>query len=543
MIDAQEASARRATAAVLFAFVFQCVYFTGVFPPFSNPNELSRFETVVAAVEQHTFAIDDVIPRIGDHEDKALSGGRTLSNKAPGLSFAGIPVYALLRLFLRPPTSANADAIFYWLRLLTVTPVCVYALGRFARRLARPPTPESAPLVLAAAALGSSYVFYARSFFGHAWTAALLFLSWDLILSAEEKPATSLRSRALWLAGGLLAGWAAISEYTTAPVAVLLALRCFQGGRTRSFAFFVGGLAAAFAALAAYNTVCFGSPWVLSSAREAYPEYRRLAARGLFGFGPPSLAIGLRYLFSPARGAILFSPFLAWCVPGYVRWYRSGRDRPDFWLSAAATFPFFVMMTGYPNWHGGWSLGSRYLLPILFFPLMAVRWALTTPVSRGLFAAALVFSVAGHFVLTATFPYFPDNVPWPAGTGAGWFLARFWTAPTILGGTGVAALLLPALVVGGALLLVMSSAGRTVPRRSLAILLGLAPLAFLLARPPELAYGARLWRAAVFGAYSGRDPGRDELRRVVLEASTPVETRQAMGAWRVYGPPPAPPPP
>jgi len=533
-------TARRATASVLFAFAFLCAYFTGVFPPFANPNELSRFETVVAAVDQHTFAIDEVITRLGDHEDKALSGGRTYSNKAPGLSLAAIPVYALLRLFLRPPSSANADAIFYWLRLLTVTPICLLALGRFVRRLSRWSGPESAPLVLAAAGLGSSYLFYARSFFGHAWTAALLFLSWDLILAAEESPAGTSRSRGLWLLGGLIAGWAAISEYTTAPVAVLLALRCLRGGRGRAFALFAGGLAASLAVLAAYDAVCFGSPWVLSSAREAYPEYRRLAARGLFGFGAPSLGIGLRYLFSPARGAILFCPFLAWCVPGYLRWYRSGRHRPDFWLSATATLLFLGLMTGYPNWHGGWSLGSRYLLPILFFPLMAVGWALSTPLARGLFAAALVFSVAGHFVLTATFPYFPDNVPWPAGTGAGWFLARFWTSPTILGGTGAAALLLPAIVVGIALLLAISSAGPMVPRRSVAMLLGLAPLVLLLARPPELSYGARLWRAAVFGAYSGRDPRRDELQRVVLEASTPAETRQAMGAWRVYGPPPAP---
>ena len=52
---------------------------------------------------------------------------------------------------------------------------------------------------------------------------------------------------------------------------------------------------------------------------------------------------------------------------------------------------------------------------------------------------------------------------------------------------------------------------------------------------PEPAYGARLWRAAVFGAYSGLDPDRRELREVVLSAQTAAERRQAMGAWRLYG--------
>jgi len=52
---------------------------------------------------------------------------------------------------------------------------------------------------------------------------------------------------------------------------------------------------------------------------------------------------------------------------------------------------------------------------------------------------------------------------------------------------------------------------------------------------PDPAYGARLWRAAVFGAYSGLDPSRRELREVVLSARTAAERRQAMGAWRLYG--------
>ena len=53
--------ARRATRVVLGAFVFLTVFFRGVFPPFSNPNEFSHFQTVVAMAEWRTFAIDRVI--------------------------------------------------------------------------------------------------------------------------------------------------------------------------------------------------------------------------------------------------------------------------------------------------------------------------------------------------------------------------------------------------------------------------------------------------------------------------------------------------
>jgi hypothetical protein len=107
-----ETDTRRAQRSILAAFGLLAVFFSGVFPPFSNPNELSRFETVVAAVEHGTFAIDAVIPVLGDHEDKAASGGRLYSNKAPGLALAAIPVYRVLRAGLAPPVTANADPIF-----------------------------------------------------------------------------------------------------------------------------------------------------------------------------------------------------------------------------------------------------------------------------------------------------------------------------------------------------------------------------------------------------------------------------------------------
>ena len=534
--------ARLACAAVVGAFAFFCVWFTGFYPPFSNPNELSRFETVVAFVETGSFAIDSQLATLGDHEDKASAGGRFYSNKAPGLAFAAIPVYRLLRLVLPAPESPTAP-IFMLLRLFTVSLACVLALARFANRilLHRDGAPV-APIVTFAVAFGTPFLYYARSFFGHAWTAALLFLAWDVLTAGEDGAGSSHRRGSRMALAGFLAGWALISEYTVAPVVLAFAIRAAAGARGRAavrFFSFAVGAALPIGLLLAYQAACFGSPFLPSYAREAYPAYAELARKRFFGFEAPSLRVAFDYLFHPARGILLFSPFFLWAGVGFAHWCRDRRVRANGVTLLAATVATFLLLAGYPNWHGGWALGSRYLLPLLLITAAAIPWALAGPVSRGLFLAAAVFSAAAHLFVTFSWPHFPVEVAWPPATASAWFLARGWVAPslgTILGAGGIGSLLVPLAVAIGALVASIQAAKPLVPAAAVGALLGIAPLVAACLIPPPLTYGGELWRAAIYGAYSGRDPTRTELARVVDAAATPAERRQAQGAWRVYGP-------
>ena len=528
----------RAARVAILVFSVLCVYFTGVFPPFANPNELSRFQTVVAMADDRTFAIDGAIARLGDHEDKAVDHGRFYSNKAPGLAFAAYPVYRLLRLVLPAASNATADAIFLLTRLLTVSLVCAAALRRFAARLLEGSDGRAAGLVLFAVALGTPYLFYARSFFSHAWTAALLFLAWDRLRRAEEANGSGRGGRTA-AAAGILAAWAVISEYSVAPLAVALAVRTAAGRSGRRTGGFALGAALPLVLLGAYDAICFGSPWTLSSAREAAPEYADLAGRGVFGFGMPSPRIALAYLAGPARGVLLFCPFFVWSICGLVKWWRSGRARADWWLVVGGLAVFFVCLCGYPNWHGGWSLGSRYLLPGLFFAALPIAWALEGAWSRGLFLAAAVFSAAVHGVLTASWPHFPPEMPWPEVTGSLWFLERGWAAPNlgmVFGLTGLVSLAIPAALLLWSVVAAATAARPALPAAPVAVLLGLAPLAALILRPPEPPYFGRLWRAGVYGAYSGLDDARRELGAVAVEAKTPEERRLALRVWRWLGP-------
>jgi hypothetical protein len=139
--------------------------------------------------------------------------------------------------------------------------------------------------------------------------------------------------------------------------------------------------------------------------------------------------------------------------------------------------------------------------------------------------------------MTASWPHFPLNLPWPPAAGSLWFLARGWFAPNLFSGLREVSLLLPAAAVAVAGGLALRAAAPLRPPAAAALAAALLLFAAPLAARPRASYGARLWRAAIFGAYSGLDPKREELRRVVGEASSDAERRQAAGAWKLYGPP------
>src|SRR5215813_13552660 len=120
--------AGRSLAAVLVAFALLTLLYPGTFSQFANPNELSRYQAVIAAADRGTFEISKEIGTLGVHEDVAVSDGRTYSNKAPGLVFAAIPVYRVLRLIL-PAPSTLASPLFPAVRFLTVSLVSLFALA------------------------------------------------------------------------------------------------------------------------------------------------------------------------------------------------------------------------------------------------------------------------------------------------------------------------------------------------------------------------------------------------------------------------------
>ena len=102
---------RRACRQILACFVFVCVYFTGVYPGNADSNQRSHFQLLRALAERGTAEIGTEIRDLGTHTDVSVYGGRSYSDKAPGLSVAAIPGYrTLLSISTTEPRTAAIPA-------------------------------------------------------------------------------------------------------------------------------------------------------------------------------------------------------------------------------------------------------------------------------------------------------------------------------------------------------------------------------------------------------------------------------------------------
>ena len=119
-----------------------------------------------------------------------------------------------------------------------------------------------------------------------------------------------------------------------------------------------------------YSWACFGTPFTLGYSHQAtFPEMKQ----GLFGILWPSPEIAFKLLFSPDRGLFFWSPFLIIGLIGYPTLFR--RSRLLFWLCLLIPILQVAIISGNRwDWRAGWTLGPRYLAPIL--PLLALPCAL-----------------------------------------------------------------------------------------------------------------------------------------------------------------------
>jgi hypothetical protein len=398
---------RRRVSFPLFALVFGTYAY---FYQAGGWNQNSRFDLTRAVVEQHTLSIDAFQENTGD---KAQRDGHWYTDKAPGLSLLAVPAHAVVHA-VRP--GAVVAGSYFATVFAVALPSALAALALFAVGRALGLSASWSGAATVAYALGTLALPYSTIFYGHQLAAALGLIAFALV-RVRRAPALA----------GLLLGLAVAVDYTSAIVAIAVTSYALARIGPRGTLLLIAGGVPAALALGAYHAAAFGHPWALPYDF-VLQEHRRMG--WFMGIAAPDPRVIGALLVGRYRGLFYGSPWLAAGIPGLAVLARRG-FRAEAITCAAIVLAFLLLNAGLVDWHGGWAMGPRYLIPAIpFLAVGAMGLVLGGPEgSRArsalawTFGAAAVVSIALMLMGTAVRPDVPLTIARPFSQ---YVIPSFW---------------------------------------------------------------------------------------------------------------------
>jgi len=397
------------------------LYVSPYFPGVNNPNENVRFYMTVALVEEGRYAINTPRREWGWVNDAAKVDGQLYSVKAPGASLMAVPGYAaylgVLNLFDLPFDRTLALRIC---RLTAVVFPALLFLGLYRRFLIG--EVEHAALadsVLLSVGLGSLLYPYGMLLVSHTLAAAAVFGAFACLRCLQRDAPDN--PRALCFAAGLLSAGVTFFEYPGLICSVALSALAVWVLRARPrllLPFAAGGLLPTLAMMH-FQWSCFGSPWTPGHKFVETVWLRMQHHQGVYGADRIEAEALYGLLIDPGRGLLPMTPILLLAPLGLLRRLRTPGARAEAMAASLAVVGTVLAMGAMINWRGGWSVGPRYLAPIV--PLLG--WAAVHELQawhRRRPAATLVFAVGATLAALASsggigayYPHPPPNIELP----------------------------------------------------------------------------------------------------------------------------------
>lgn len=364
-------------------------------------NNASRLMLTYALVDRGTLSIDGLEIHVGGDLARGPDG-RLYTEKAPGQSFLGVPVYALLKVVggypdhpLNLPQARPYWWRDYWVTLGTsglLTAILGVVLYAFALRLG---TSHSMAVLLAVAyGLSTPAFTYATLFYGHQSAALAATMAFYLLFRSGTGPRSvdvhwlseGVRSKAVRLfTAGFLAGFAVVIELPMLLICGVLWLYGLATQRSRkSCGWLTLGMATAGGVLLTYNTLAFGNPFTISYKLVTLPMFRQAHDNPLV-VGAPNWGILPELFFSSGRGLFVYAPVML-LVPVAVVVLGMRRRWALVLVPLSALAGLLLVNISHRFWEGGLATGPRFLLPavpLLMLPLAGVLGTLEANSATG----------------------------------------------------------------------------------------------------------------------------------------------------------------
>ena len=260
--------------------------------------------------------------------------------------------------------------------------------------------------------LATSAFPYSAAFFSHQLAAFLLFGAFFLGFQMR-----SLALSPYWVvAAGLMLGYSLISEYPTALIAgaVFLYIVVTLPQRRWVPVLVLAGLPPGLL-LIAYDWAIFRT--ILPVGYKYSALYTELHSTGFLSLTHPHATALWGISFGSFRGLFYVSPVLILAMVGFWAWWKLRRLRVEWLVCLWAVVSFFLFNGSSVMWQGGFSIGPRYLVPMLPFMAMGlgafvIYWGRAVW-ARGLILLLALGSVIVVWAETLGGQNYPDWTPNP----------------------------------------------------------------------------------------------------------------------------------
>jgi hypothetical protein len=350
---------REAFIVLLFGLIFGLYFLT---PKVVETNQRSRYNLTHAIVFDGSIDIRKYMNNTIDWSGPP--GGKFYTNKAPGMSFLGVPFLFVTSKVYRAVGGADPYPEHFYLRVneifTTMIPGVLLAFYLFLFVGKVNPTLPAATIAVTFALATIAFPVSTASL-GHQTAGAFAFTSFYYLIISKKNN----------LLSGFLFSAAVLTEYSVALLFpaffLMLIFPLKRSNFKKTISFALGGIPLLIV-FCGYHKLAFGGYFTLPM-KFNNPLFLEDSSRNMFYnvVGIPSPTIFYELLFGLKRGLFVISPVLLLATIGLFRglFIKNGRKTAIFCLWAFGSFLLFN--ASFNGWHAGSFSGPRYLAPSLPF--------------------------------------------------------------------------------------------------------------------------------------------------------------------------------